>query len=771
MGGRAAAKTGNLPAELTSFIGRRRQLQEVKSGLSVSRLVTLVGPGGVGKTRLALRVARDLQRAVPDGAWLVELAGLADAELVPKAVMTSVGLRDESGRWPMSRLIDHVARKRLLLVLDNCEHLLDACAVLADTLLREAGELRILATSRQPLGIAGERVVQVAPLSVPDAAGAMAPGTIAQSEAVALLLERASEAGAALELSDDNQVVVVELTRHLDGIPLAIELAAVRLRTLGLEQVVERLNDRFHLLVGGSRTAPARHQTLEATIAWSHDLLDEDEQAVLRRLSVFSGSFSLEAVEHVCQGGAVASAGVIGALTALVERSFVTLEGAGGSARYRLHETMREFARIRLLEANEEALATRAHLSYFADLCRRSDFDSGQADDESKLESLHVLDLEADNIRAAIRHCLADPDGADVGLAMAAGLGRYWSNRALSEGVHWIDALLERRGSDEATRGRALFVRSYLAVTQGDQTAGMESVAEAGAIARRVKDDQLLVRILAIQAALEVMAGDVPMGRASSAEAKGLADVLGDDIAFIAAAQSEALIASMDGDFVRMRDIGLAAAARCRQVHEIYMLSTHLTSVGIASMMLRDHDAAESALIEALRATLVIDDRPGLVLRIQALACNAALDGHGQRSARLLGASEMLRGEAGGLISPLIRPLVQQAQELGRADLGDARYLAALDEGAHLDHVAAVALALGGDVARDGGRRIAKAADPLGKRERQVAELIAEGLSNKEIAGRLFLSERTVETHVYNILNKLGFSSRAKIAAWVSTPE
>jgi predicted ATPase/DNA-binding CsgD family transcriptional regulator len=771
MAGRATATEGNLPAELTSFIGRRRQLQDVKSALSGARLVTLVGPGGVGKTRLALRVATDLQRAVPDGVWLVELAGLGDAELVAKTVMTSVGLRDESSRWPMSRLIDHVAGKRLLLVLDNCEHLLDACAVLADTLLREARALRILATSRQPLGIAGERVVQVSPLSVPGADGPAVPERIAQSEAVALLVERAGEAGRVLELTQDNQAAVVELTRRLDGIPLAIELAAVRLRSLGLEQVVERLNDRFRLLVGGSRTAPPRHQTLEATIAWSHDLLGHDEQAVLRRLSVFSGTFSLDAAEQVCRGGTVTSASVIDALTALVDRSFVSWEGTSGRARYRLHETMREFARLRLLEADEENLASHAHLSFFADMCRGTEFDSGQADDESKLESLHVLDLEADNIRAALRYCLADPDGADVGLAMAAGLGRYWSNRALSEGVHWIDALLRRRGSDEAMRGRALFVRSYLAVTQGDQAAALDTVAEASAIARRVDADDLLVRILAIQAALQVMAGDVSAARASSAEAKALADSLGDDMPLVAAAQSEALIAFVDGDFARMRDIGLGAAARCRRQHELYMLSTHLTSAGVGSLMLGEHAAAEEALIEALRATLVIDDGPGLVLRVQALACQAAMAGERQRSARLLGASEMLRRDDGFLINPLISSLVERAQELAKAELGDERYKTAFDDGARLDREAAVALALGKKVEHDRRRATGKAADPLGKRERQVAELIAEGLSNKEIASRLFLSERTVETHVYNIFNKLGFNSRVQIASWVSTTE
>ena len=768
---RATATRGNLPAELSSFIGRRRELQEVKSALSAARLVTLVGPGGVGKTRLALRSAADLRRGIAGGVWLVELAGLGDAELVTKAVMTALGLRDQLSGWPVSRLIEYAASKRLLLVLDNCEHLLDACAVLVDALLREAPWIRILATSSQPLRVAGETVVQVGPLSVPAADGRMTLDRVAQSEAVALLVERAREAGAGFEVTTHNQAAVVELARRLDGIPLAIELASVRLRTLGLDQLVERLNDRFRLLVGGGRTAPLRHQTLEATIAWSHDLLAQDDRAVLRRMSVFAGSFSLEAAERVGRAGAETPVVVLDSLTNLVDRSFVNREGTSGRARFRLHESMREFALLRLIEAGEEAAARDAHRSFYSGLCRFTEPDLAGAGDLTKLESLEELDREAANIRAALRHCLADPDGADLGLAMAAGLGQYWRTRAVSEGAHWIGALLDRRGRDDAIRCRALFARIGLAVTQGDHRTGLEAAAEAVPIARRLKADAVLVGILANQAALEVLAGDLPAARATSAEATALAAHLGDDMSFIAAAQSEAFVAFLDGDFIRMRDLGLAAAARCRERGELFMRSTHLTSAGMGALMLGDHATAEAALIGALRATLVIGDRRGLVLQMQLLAVSAAMAGNGQRCARLLGSSDMQRLDIGAPMNPFTRSIVENAQEQAKAGLGEDRYNKLFDEGAHLDRESAVALALGEMSTPAARRTIDKPADPLGKREREVAQLIAEGLSNKEIASRLFLSERTVETHVYNILNKLGFKSRVNIASWVSTRE
>ena len=309
---RAAA--GKLPAESTSFVGRRRLLAEVKAAFANTRLLTLVGPGGVGKTRVGLRAGADLGRTVRDGVWFIDLGGLEDPHLVPKAVITSLGLADKSGQWPTSLLVAHLASREALLILDNCEHLLDSIAVLADVILKEASGVRLLATSRQPLGISGERVLQVPPLSLPEVGSGPA-----QSEAVALFEARSAEAGVLLEDTDATRKLVLDLCRHLDGMPLALELAAVRLRTIGLEELIARLSDRFALLTGGSRAALPRQQTLMATIDWSHDLLRGQEAAVLRRLAVFPSDFGLDAAEAVAAGKTIDRSSVLELLSSLVE--------------------------------------------------------------------------------------------------------------------------------------------------------------------------------------------------------------------------------------------------------------------------------------------------------------------------------------------------------------------------------------------------------------------------------------------------------------------
>ena len=450
---------GKLPAESTSFVGRRRLLTEVKAAFANTRLLTLVGPGGVGKTRLALRAAADLSRTVSDGVWFIDLAGLEDPHLVPKAVIISLGLADKSGQWPTSLLVTHLASRQALLVLDNCEHLLDAIAVLADVVLKEAPGVHLLATSRQPLGISGERVLQVPPLTLPGEGSGSA-----ESEAVALFLARSADAGIKFEETDATRQLVSDLCRHLDGMPLALELAAVRLRTIGLKELIERLSDRFALLTGGSRAALPRQQTLMATIDWSHDLLSGQEAAVLRRLAVFPSDFGLDAAEAVAAGTTIDQSSVLELLSSLSEKSFVARMPAAAIARYRLHETMREYALLKLRDASEQATTMKAFVRFYFAMCKVGE---EAAQSVSVVEWLKRMDGEADNVRAALAHCLNGPDHA-VGMSMVGSLLWYWTARATSEGVYWLDRFLERKDGDPATIAHALYARGFMAMTQGD---------------------------------------------------------------------------------------------------------------------------------------------------------------------------------------------------------------------------------------------------------------------------------------------------------------
>src|SRR5579859_1203592 len=343
-----------MPAEATSFVGRRHEMAEARKKLATARLVSLVGPGGVGKTRLAIRVAASLGRGFPGGAWLAELAELGDPALVGNAVLAALDLRDQAVAEPLAQLCSYLKDKELLLVLDNCEHLLEAAAQLVSEVIRTAPGVRVIATSREPLSVAGEHVLPVPPLELPAPDGAEPLAQLRQNEAVSLFVERAAAASGRFELTAANQAAVVGLCRRLDGLPLAIELAAVRTRALGPGQIHDRLSDRFGLLTGGSRAALPRHQTLRTTIEWSYDLLAADERTLLRRLCVFAGRFTLDDVEAVCCFGGVPAVRAVDLMSSLIGKSLVIKEDTGGGACYRLHETMREYARLRLHEAGEE---------------------------------------------------------------------------------------------------------------------------------------------------------------------------------------------------------------------------------------------------------------------------------------------------------------------------------------------------------------------------------------------------------------------------------
>ncbi len=439
------ARGDNLPLQLTSFIGREREVAEVQRLLAETRLLTLTGSGGAGKTRLALQAAAGLLSEFEDGVWWVELASLTDPVLVPQAIGSALGLRDEAKRPLLDQLGDHLCGKRMLLVLDNCEHLITACATCVDVLLHAAPDLHILVTSREPLAIAGETTYRVPSLNVPDREHLPPLAELAQFEAVRLMVERGAVVLPGFAVTDVNGTAIADICQRLDGIPLAIELAAARIKTLPVEELRARLGDRLRVLTGGSRIALPRHRTLRATLDWSYGLLAEPERILLRRLAVFAGGWTLEAAEVVCGGDGLPEAGVLDHLAGLVDKSLVTLELPDAAGRYRMLETVRQYATERLVESGETDRLRQTHAKFFLELAEEAEpklFGPEQDAWFARLEAEHS------NLRAALEW-LDALEEAMQGLRLAGALWRFWEVRGhLAEGRSWLSEMLRRAGPD-----------------------------------------------------------------------------------------------------------------------------------------------------------------------------------------------------------------------------------------------------------------------------------------------------------------------------------
>ena len=500
---RPTRRRGNLPAEATSFVGRRRELAELRKKLASVRLVTLVGPGGVGKTRLAIRIGTDLARAFPDGAWLVELADVRDPGLVGNAVLAALDLRDQAATEPRALLLSHLRDRKLLLLVDNCEHLLEAAALLVTDVLRAAPGVRVVATSREPLSVTGEHVIPIPPLELPRAQGDETLDQLRLNESVELFTERAAAASGRFELTTSNRMAVVDVCRRLDGLPLAIELAAVRTRVLSVEQIDDRLSDRFGLLTGGSRAALPRHQTLRTTIEWSHDLLKPEERALFRRLSAFAGRFTLDDVGSVCAFDDVPPATVLDVLSSLVDKSLVLKDDVQGIACYRLHESMREFAGLRTREAGEEEAVELRCIDHYVSEGRRN---AAQA--RFRLVAwLGWMDVEIDNIRWVLRRCALRGDAAR-GTGLAVDVGWYWITRSMTEGVRWLDELLAMGPGDAVSHAGGLFMRGFLALLQVDPVAARPLLERAAEAQREAGRPGPLVNALAMASIAAHMTGD-----------------------------------------------------------------------------------------------------------------------------------------------------------------------------------------------------------------------------------------------------------------------
>jgi predicted ATPase/DNA-binding CsgD family transcriptional regulator len=739
-------------------------LAELRKTLAGTRLVSLVGTGGVGKTRLAVRIATDLGRGFANGAWWVELAEIRDPALLTNAVVAALDLRDQAGAKPMQILLSHLRDSELLLVLDNCEHMLEASAHLVEDILRAAPSVRVLATSREPLQVQGEYVVPVPPLALPPSGGSQPLSQLRQNEAVLLFTERAAAASGTFELTSSNQAAVVGLCRRLDGLPLAIELAAVRTRVLTAEQILERLTDRFALLTGGGRAALPRQQTLRTTIDWSHDLLASAEQALLRRLCVFAGRFTVDDVESVCTFGEESTGQTLDVLSAVVDKSLVTKEDVRSIACYRLHETMREYTSLKLRDAGEEDLLDERYVEYYRIRCL-------EAEDDARyrtLEWLQWVELEIDNIRSALQKCLSASDWRR-GLELATSIGYYWVTRGTTESMRWFDELLTVADGSPQIPARAYHFRGWLSMRQADAEAARPWLARAISSARAAGQLSQLSESLSTAATAENMAGDLATARRLLDEAEALTPGLAHYPASISLIQARAIHAFFEGDLDTAKATSSEGARLSREAGDLYYLVQMLQYLGQVAMLAGDVAASKPRFLDALRIARQIDDRLAQYDLLSLLGWHAATSGKPRLAAQLLGAAEALGSGAGAGMTGPAMPLLARANEAAVNALGESKFQAEYEAGMRLGREAAlrVALSESEEVGADSSDQVETG--PLAKREVEVARLIAEGLTNRQIGSRLFISERTVATHVRNILNKLGFDSRAQIASWMAS--
>ena len=753
---------GNLRDELSSFVGRREQIAEVKRALATTRLVTLSGPGGIGKTRLAVQSAKEVRRAFRDGVFMIELARQPDPALLATEVARGLGLLDQSATWAVARLSDRLAASRTLLILDGCEHVLDACAVLAQTLLRGCPGVRVIATSRQMLGVSGEVVLRVPPLSLPGPDETPTAKDLAAYEAVRLFVQRGAAVVPGFRLDDRNAPAVAGVCERLEGLPLAIELAAVRLRSLSPEQILQRLENRFHLLSGGGPAATPRHKTLEATIAWSYDLLSEAEQTLWRMASIFSGSFDLEAAERVCATDAVPRGMILDLTDALVAKSILVGDSSGPRTRYRMLDTLREYGQRGHPDPGERLAARRRHRDWYSSLAARQDWLGPH-----QVQWVDALRAEHLNLRAALEYCLSEPGEAEAGLRLACDLWLYWeTNGHLTEGRRVMDAVLAHIGHPPILRARALWVAGYLALAQGEAARSAELLKQALGIGRRLADQETIAYASQFRGRALWFMGDAVHGLSLTLEAQELHRKRGDAWGLVLTLVQLGVMRALTGDPRGAVAPFAECQAVCEEHGERWNRSYAQWGLGLSRWLLGETAGAEALVLEALGTKRHVGDRAGTPLCLDTLALIAAADGRMARAATLLGAAEATWRSIPATPPEPFGPGRDACSAKVRKALGRASFQAAFQRGLGLDPVQAVAFALGGVPPAPRATRAVRGPAGLSPREEEVASLVACGLSNREIAASLVISARTAETHVQHIMDKLGFTSRAQIGAW-----
>ncbi|QFY11102.1 LuxR family transcriptional regulator [Nonomuraea phyllanthi] len=756
----ARSRAGNLPLELTSFVGRRREIAEGRQALAGSRMLTLVGVGGVGKTRLALRIAAEMSQDFRDGRWMVDLSPLPEGGLLTETVAAAVGCP----RRDLDSLAGYLHDKRSLLVLDNCEHLPGPCAALAGDLLAMAPELRVLATSRQALRVAGERVLDVPPLTVPEAAGTSAEDAL-RNEAVRLFEDRAAGVVHDFTVNDANCAAVVRLCRRLDGIPLAIELAAVRVQVLSVEQILKRLDDRFRLLTTGPTTAPARQKTLRALLDWSYDLCSEEERRLWERLSVFSGGCCLDAAEAVCSGDGIAREHVLDLVARLVDKSIVRRRRKDAAVRFEMLDTLSEYGAERLAASGRDVALRRRHRDWCRDLAVRSE---AEWFGEHQMDWLACLVQEQGNVRAALEFCLDEPGEAGAALEIAAAM---WSHRlswsSPSEGHLWLERALARAPEACAVRAKALWVDAWLVLLRGDGGAAGPLLEECRALAERLGDEAELAGVAHVTGFAALQAGEFARAFALLEDALARRRALGEwGHAWVVLYQL-AMAAVLTEDR-RATELCEEALKTARGAEAEWSVSYALWAAALDRRRRGAQRQAVTMMRESLRLKLRCNDHLGLAQGVEALAWILADGERYEQAAQMLGAAHMLWRSIGTSLSGLrhLAGAHERCESCLREHLREGTYRAAFDRGRGLtlDQVAAFALNDRPEAAGRGRRPGSDPASVLTRREREIAELVARGLSNKEIAETLVISQRTAECHVENILRKLNFTSRSQVA-------
>lgn len=768
-----------LPVYLTTFVGREEATSEIARLLESCRLVTLTGPGGCGKTRLAVEVARRVSERYADGLCYVEFTDLIEGATVPRAVAAALGLSEEAPHQLPASIAAYLETRELLLILDNAEHVLRACASLVESLFQTCSRLQVLVTSREPLGLKGEHLWGVPPLSLPHPGQICPPEALLDYGAIRLFVERTVQFLPNFQLNQENAPKVLNICQRLDGVPLAIELAAARMRALSVEELDVRLDNRFRLLNAGSRLT-RRHQTLRAAIEWSYDLLTEPERVLWHRLSVFANGFTLAAAESVCTGGGLLEAEILDLLSQLVDRSIVVVVRRVGETRYRLLETIREFGREKLHETGEEVGVRNQHLLWFAQYVEKA---VGQLSGPDQRDWLDRLEQDHDNFRASLSWAtLQTGDMIQAGLRLAASLGRFWDVRGYTrEGYNWLERLLKTPAAlaDRASRVRAVNVAGVLAFSYGDVERALLHWEEHLVLCTGLGLERRLPGALNNLGLAAKALSQLDRAESMFRESYRLFQESGDERNAASALHNLGDVAHLQGDHPRAILLNEQALELWQKAGDTRGFAASQMALGVLLYEGGQPQRAGAILKKALSVFQSLKDVGSIFRCTFHLASVAIFLGDTDRGLKLVSAVEAGWRQMAVPNPTELQHKQDQLVEICRKRLG-VGFSAAWAEGQTMSQEEAVSTAMSVPCAESGeasgmqsgkgtpetGSDAANGAGLLTPRETEIVSAVTKGLTDKEIAEQLFISPRTVDKHLRNIFVKLGLTSRVALVTW-----